>query len=662
MTLRFIILLIFIACCLTFPQSSGAQSSDVFLPRPIFNQPGLSTDGKRVVVTDIRKVPTTQLLVLDLSGGDAPVPIDTGNLDPIFARWVGDNRLMIYAVRRSNYKIVSVEETDSTQDRFIGGRFKSHLIFIDSDGSNRIDVPREKIDPRQDGLSVGDFSLGTVGQGYVGLYVGEGQTHQLLQINIQDGSVKVAGRGKDNVMTMRLADKDTIGLSLQRNPKSGDLSILTLGGKVKFSYEEFLGIDFQGYSHDGQSLYFSYRKDGRDKAALYKIGPKRKVQGPLAEHGRFDLYATHDTRDGRVLGAIFSGGPFEHVMFEPADQKHMRGLKTFFGKDMNIRVVDASADKSVWMVYVRGPKEPGAYFIYDKKSGSVDHLLDRFAPVAPQSYSDVKVFDYTARDGQPLFGYLTTPAGASSQTPLLVLPHGGPHSNDNYGFSYSAQHFAAQGYRVFQPQFRGSTGQGWAFEAAGFMQWGGRMQDDVTDGVKALMESGQAQKGRIAIAGFSYGGYAALWGALQQDDLYKTAIAVNPVSDITDQIEWFHQSYSRYKGYEEQLYSEWGNPEKDAVYLQNRSPINFIDQLNIPLLLIHGTNDGVVPIRQSRALVEKAKAANISLTYKEVKSAGHSLETDVGEYTLQGDQVDYLKEMKATMKVMSDHLNDVFGR
>jgi len=156
--------------------------------------------------------------------------------------------------------------------------------------------------------------------------------------------------------------------------------------------------------------------------------------------------------------------------------------------------------------------------------------------------------------------------------------------------------------------------------------------------------------------------YAALWGAIHQPDLYAAAIAVNPVSDIADQIDWFYQKYSKYKGYEDRLYSVWGDPEVDAAYLKSRSPINTVDKLKIPLLLIHGTNDDVVPLRQSRALSEAAKAAKVPLEYREVKSAGHSLETDVGEYTLKGDQIDHLKELKATLADMTEHLSDAFSK
>jgi len=262
-----------------FAPGAGAQNSDVFFPRPAFGQPGLSTDGSHVVVTDLRKSPNTQLLVLSLSENAAPYAIDTGDLDPVFARWVSADRLMIYAVKRSNFEVFSIEDKPSDQQHFIG-KFESQLIFVDSDGSNRVEVPQAKIDPRQDGLTINDFSLGPAAQGYVGLFVKKNP--KLVRIDITDGSVRLMDDSDKVTITMRLASDGEIW----RGKKSGKLHIETAGGAIKFPYEDYLELEFQGYAHNGETLFVSYRKDGADKEELYKIGPQRKILGPLASHER----------------------------------------------------------------------------------------------------------------------------------------------------------------------------------------------------------------------------------------------------------------------------------------------------------------------------------------------------------------------------------------
>jgi dipeptidyl aminopeptidase/acylaminoacyl peptidase len=151
-----------------------------------------------------------------------------------------------------------------------------------------------------------------------------------------------------------------------------------------------------------------------------------------------------------------------------------------------------------------------------------------------EQLSPVETIAYSTRDGAQIWGYLTTPRGAPRSAPLIVMPHGGPESRDVYGFDTLAQFLASRGYLVFQPQFRGSGGFGRAFAELGYRQWGQRMQNDVTDGVRHLIETGRADASRICIFGASYGGYAALAGAAFTPDLYRCAVSWAGVSDLVD--------------------------------------------------------------------------------------------------------------------------------
>ena len=217
-------------------------------------------------------------------------------------------------------------------------------------------------------------------------------------------------------------------------------------------------------------------------------------------------------------------------------------------------------------------------------------------------------FAYDARDKYPLFGYLTIPAGAAEKNlPLVVLPHGGPHRRDTPDFDWWSQFLASRGYAVLRPQFRGSTGLGTEHLLAGRGQWGLRMQDDVTDGVKALISQGIVDPKRVCIVGASYGGYAALAGAAFTPELYACAISVAGVSDLAEVI-----------AYDEKM----GGDESDSVYYEResigsrddpkvgeKSPARHARDIRAPILLLHGTNDTVVPFAQSQMMANALAAA-----------------------------------------------------
>jgi len=225
-----------------------------------------------------------------------------------------------------------------------------------------------------------------------------------------------------------------------------------------------------------------------------------------------------------------------------------------------------------------------------------------------------------------LTGYLTLPADAVEKNlPLVVMPHGGPEDRDETGFDWLAQFIASRGYAVLQPQFRGSTGRGRAHADAGRHQWGLRMQDDVTDGVQALISQGIVDPKRVCIVGWSYGGYAALAGAAFTPDMYACAASIGGVSDLPVMLGVI----TRDGGRESDAFAYWrdhiGSPFDPNVIA--KSPARAAMTVRAPILLLHGTNDTVVPIEQSRLMASALRKARKPVEIIELTGEDHWMKT-----------------------------------
>ncbi|NQY37686.1 MAG: prolyl oligopeptidase family serine peptidase [Alteromonadaceae bacterium] len=221
---------------------------------------------------------------------------------------------------------------------------------------------------------------------------------------------------------------------------------------------------------------------------------------------------------------------------------------------------------------------------------------------------------------------ITTPIGqVADKLPAIMLPHGGPESYDRLGFDWMAQYFASQGYVVIQPQFRGSKGFGLKHLIKGRGEWGRKMQDDLTDAVNDLVSKGIIDKSRVCIVGASYGGYAALAGAVFTPDLYKCVVSINGVSDIkrmldTEAID--HGSDHWVVAYWQTVISK-GDVKKN--HLQQISPINYVTKVKAPVLLIHGEWDEIVPFEQSENMFDELEDADKNVTFIELEKGDHYL-------------------------------------
>lgn len=299
-------------------------------------------------------------------------------------------------------------------------------------------------------------------------------------------------------------------------------------------------------------------------------------------------------------------------------QRHFDGLTRYFDNRADFSLSSVSANGQYWLVTANGPSVPTTFYVYDVAATSMTPIGQTHPNIPRAALADSSVINYTSRDGVPLWGYLTAPGGAGPH-PTVIMPHGGPQARDSYGFDLVVQFLVSRGYAVFQPNFRGSEGSGRSFARAGFREWGGVMQNDVTDGVQHLIATGVAARDRICIAGISYGGYAALAGASLTPDLYKCAISIAGISDLPELLETSRSDAGRRSALYAYDQERVGDPGENREQLNAASPRRHVDQITIPILLVHGEADTVTLASQSERMNTALQRAGKPVRYVEIE-------------------------------------------
>jgi len=385
---------------------------------------------------------------------------------------------------------------------------------------------------------------------------------------------------------------------------------------ASFDAEADRGAHMTGLSEDGTQIirFETGEQSGTDAIVGYEIATGKTI--PLFKDPKYDtdhLLLNEWTR--RALAAVYTSDTYQVHFFTPAMQALQRGLEQAFpGNNVILESEDQAFDKVI--VRVSSTSQPWTYYLLDRKTHFAGRIGVSYPALHPQDLGTVKPWPYKARDGLEIPAYLTLPPGKTPKNlPVVVFPHGGPEYRDSMDFDWWAQFMTNRGYAVLQPNFRGSSGFGYAFRKAGFHQWGLKMQDDITDGVNKLVADGIADPKRICIVGASYGGYAALAGAAFTPSLYACAVSYAGVSDLPKLLEVAEDESSPHSKEMSYLNSRIGSIGNDLVRLKATSPALHADQVHCPVLLMHGDADYTVRIDQSVEMYDKLKAAGVDVTF-----------------------------------------------
>jgi dienelactone hydrolase len=401
---------------------------------------------------------------------------------------------------------------------------------------------------------------------------------------------------------------DRIDLSGERKENIDAEGLIGLIGDDKLVYRK-QNVD-SGYYE------LLIRERGSNEISVLASSPGQDIEGIVLSRGT-----------DQILGYTTEKDFIRYHLFDKELQQAYNTLADQVG-EYNFFVYSSRQQEKNAIVKSYGPDNPGRFYIYNYKTQKLQFLADQYSKLSPKTLSIPALVNYKARDGQSIRAYILLPTDYNKKLPMpmVVLPHGGPHARDSATYDNFSQMIASLGFIVIKPNFRGSTGYGRSFEEAGFGEWGGLMQDDVTDAVNFMIGAGYADPKKICIAGLSYGGYSALMGAIKTPELYQCAISIAGVTHLEEQIDF---SLDRYSGNKKKLrnilYKRIGNPNIDSKKLAHNSPVNRADKINIPILLIAGDKDRRVPFEQAEMMHDALKDNGKQVEFLQLEDTGHNV-------------------------------------
>ena len=628
---------------LLFSGWSGAASAQDLLPAEAYGRlphvtgAAVSPDGERIVL-GIDEFDQSYVLVINSSDG---APVFSGaipNADEIQLRdvgWFDDGRVMILVSR-------AYDPRDTLPDgvwmRGSPGRIEySRYGVINLDDGSQIMLTLDEVNPWAD-FGAQLISPIESDPGFVRMLgasiAPDGPRRRVYRVNLSLGHaamMDVRGEGRDTVGYLVDAQGD-VGARLDYDDDTEEWSIhvyddgqprlLAEGVADEDEDQEVLSI--AGYYADGRLAVLDYDGGGEFRS-LYALNQNTGASELMAGRENAGVSGVvSDPWSRIVVGATWVTEDVEQEYFEPDLQAAYEAVRAAFGGGLS-QLVSWSKDRDVFLAYAELGLDGGGYYVYRPSDGSVSLVLMRYPDVAQRPSGFRGAITYAAQDGAQVPAFLSLPETAQQNLPAVVLVHGGPHARDTLSYDWWAAFLTSRGYAVLQPNFRGSTGYGRSWQEAGYREWGGLMQTDVEDGVRALIDAGVADPDRICVVGASYGGYAALVGATLTPDLYQCAVSVAGVSDLEEMVRRRISAAGPNSSAAGYFRRTIGDLREDADRIEAVSPIHHADRVQIPILLIHGDDDSVVPINQSRDMRNRLRRANKDVEFVQLRGDDHWL-------------------------------------
>ncbi|HEY7277503.1 MAG TPA: S9 family peptidase [Trebonia sp.] len=458
----------------------------------------------------------------------------------------------------------------------------------------------------------------------VGINADNPQLHDVYRLHL--GSGELVKEIENPGYAGWLADEDLVVRCAIAPLPDGSFDVLVRdSGEGEFRHllsvpaEDATSTDVVSFSGDGRSVLM-ISAAGSDTGRLTRVDLATGESTVLAEDPEADVSGVllhPDTRDPLIVMVLKDR--MTYTVLDPSVADDLKAVRALHPGDPTFS--DRDEADTTWLIAFTVDAGSVTYFMYDRATKTGRLLFSARPALDGYELAPMEPFSFTARDGLLIHGYVTFPPGLGrTGLPAVVDVHGGPQVRDTWGYNPEAQWFANRGYLCIQVNYRGSTGYGKAFVAAGDREWGGKMHDDLIDAVGYAVDQGWADKSKVAIYGGSYGGYAALVGAAFTPDVFCCAVDIVGPSNLKTLLETIPPYWAPMIA---QLYRRVGNPETDADFLWSRSPLSRAHDIRIPLLIAQGANDPRVKQAESEQIVAALTEAGIDHEYMLFPDEGH---------------------------------------
>jgi dipeptidyl aminopeptidase/acylaminoacyl peptidase len=483
---------------------------------------------------------------------------------------------------------------------------------------------------------------------YIGLNDRDPQWHDLYELHLSTGEKTLIHKNTEHIAGWDFDHDGKLQL-VERTTQSGDTEILKAapdGLKLLYSCTVLEGCGVSDFTPDNKQVYLITNKGSLDLSELEKMdlatGETAKVESD--PEGKVDLEGVETSEiDYHIFFTSYEDDRRRLYFRDKAFEAEYKWLQSKL-PGMEIGFGSRSKDENTWIVTASSDTEPGQTYIWDRKAKTLQLQYRIRDEIPRESLSPRQPYHYKSSDGLEIPAYLTLPKGLPAKNlPLVVFPHGGPWARDVYGYDTFAQFLANRGYAVLQPNFRASTGYGKKFLNAGNGEWGRKMQDDLTWGVKALVADGTVDVKRAGIAGGSYGGYATLAGVAFTPDVYAAAFAIVAPSNLITLLDAIPPYWEAGR---KQMYTRMADPTTAAgkQLLIEESPLTQAKAIVTPLVVVQGKNDPRVNIRESNQIVAAVRDHGKPIEYLVAPDEGHGFARPINNLAMVTKMEEFLAQ------------------
>jgi dipeptidyl aminopeptidase/acylaminoacyl peptidase len=544
------------------------------------------------------------------------------------------NRLNIFAKNLSTKVETQLTNEENSDIQKIFWANKSTIIYsIDKYGNDNNSLISISIDTKQknqlnDSKNANAFVINLLPEFENEIIIETNERDATLfdvyRINLLTGNREIIGHNPGNITHWLTDNNGKLRVAVTTN---GVNNGILYRDDENGSFKEIKNVPFSdfffpiAFSADNKYVYV-LSNEKSDRTALIKYDIKKNYEVELIyEHPEVDIeHVFISARTKNLLGVSFLSWKREFHFWDARRSEIQQKLESKM-PNMEIEEVGSDYDENKYLLKISSDKSYGSYYLYDSALDSLEVISEISPWLKDSEFSQMKPISFKSQDGLTINGYLTLPkVEVVKNLPVVVLPHGGPWLRDKWEFNKTVQFLANRGYVVLQINYRGSVGYGKEFWMAGFRQWGGKMQDDIIDGVSWLVKQGFVDESKIAIMGSSFGGYLALHSLTKNPDIFACGISQSGISNLISFLDKIPQTWTPFR---KMLNEMIGDPIIDSTMLKSYSPFFNYQKIAAPLLIAHGKNDSKIEITQVNDFVSKLKDNKIDVKYIVNDNEGH---------------------------------------